>query len=733
MRLTRRAATVAVAVLTLSPVLAHASSTPGLPVVDTARASALPSSWPAVPVAERVQPWLAEQLTTVGKGAIRVMVSGETTAAATAAATAAGLTVQQTWSSVGVVVAVGTPDAVRAVVTKPGVTYVEGDQSLERHLSTAHTATRSSEALDVYKAPDGSSVDGTGVTIAVVDSGIDGRHPSFQQDGASKVVRNLENACTVLSGPTDVCFQQEPTNDTDTNSAGGHGTHVAGIAAGVEVTTTSPRQETLRGSAPDARLVGLSVGAGLSLINVNAAMQWIVDHQARPCRGADDQAGGPDADCPPIRVTNHSYGPTSTPQGGFTHDPNSATSRLQLALNDKGVVTVWSAGNRGGDGSIAQTSPNGMNPLPGTLMVANYDDGGIGSRDNGLNSSSSRGDATKPLTFPDLSAPGTNITASCRPYLAVCSTGGDFVNGPGATDVGTFNTISGTSMAAPYIAGVVAQLFEADPTLTPAEAEDLLEDTAYKYTAGAAYEDDPSNPDNTSSFDKGHGLVDVHAALALLNGLPAPDAPAPTCTATSPQVSDAEGDASQIVLLDTPLPSQQSLDVREGRLTWDGDTQQLSFTISVTDLSAGPPAGAIGEYFRFYVTRNSDAETYVVANRRPDAAGGNRFSLVQFNSGASTPLTGTFDEASDTVTVVLPAADYAEVIPGQTLAEGDTFSVGQVLGQRDTGRLTLTADTASGSCPYVLAAPAGSTAPACQPNGKGNGGKGRNGCPAGTR
>jgi serine protease AprX len=163
-----------------------------------------------------------------------------------------------------------------------------------------------------------------------------------------------------------------------------------------------------------------------------------------------------------------------------------------------------------------------MNPLPGTLMVANYDDGGVGSRDNALNPSSSRGDADKPLTFPDLSAPGTRITAACRPYLAVCSTGGDFVHGPGPGDIGTFNTISGTSMAAPYVAGVVAQLLEADPTLTPAGVEDLLEDTAHKYTSGAAYEPDPTNPDGTSSFDKGHGLVDVLAALAALNDLPPP-------------------------------------------------------------------------------------------------------------------------------------------------------------------------------------------------------------------
>lgn len=732
MRLTRRAATLAVAALTLTPVLAHAGPALQLPAAATGSAAAPPPSWPPVPVAERLQPWLAGELARAGTAPLRVMVSGETTAAATAAAEASGLTVQQTWDDVAVVVAVGTADAVRAVVTRPGVTYVEGDQPLERHLSTAHTATRSAEALPVYRAPDGSAVDGTGVTIAIVDSGIDGRHPAFQRDGASKVVRNLENVCTQVSGPTDVCFQQEPTNDTDTNSAGGHGTHVAGIAAGMPVTTTRPRQETLRGSAPDATLVGLSVGAGLSLINTNAAMQWVVDHQAHPCRSADQQEGAPDAACPPIRVTNHSYGPTTTPQGGFTFDPNSATARLQSALAAKGVVTVWSAGNRGGDGSIAQTSPNGMNPLPGTLMVANYDDGGVGSRDKGLNSSSSRGDATKPLTFPDLMAPGTAITSACRPYLAVCSTGVDFVDGPGPTDIGTFNTISGTSMAAPYIAGVVAQLFESDPGLTPAQVEDLLEDTAYKPSFGAAYESDPSNPDDTSSFDKGHGLVDVHAALAALNGLPEPGAPAPLCTASSPQVSDPEGDASQVVLVDTPLASQPSLDVRQGRLAWDAATQLLTLTISVTDLSAGPPDGAIGEYFRFYFTRNADAETYVVANRRPAEAGGNRFSLNQFDSGATTPLTGSFDEASSTVTVLLPAGDYGKVIPGQVLAEGDTVSVGQILGQRDGVRATLTADTAAGSCPFALQT-AGPAPAECEPTGKGKDGRGRGGCQGRTR
>ena len=84
---------------------------------------------------------------------------------------------------------------------------------------------------------------------------------------------------------------------------------------------------------------------------------------------------------------------------------------------------------------------------------------------------------------------------------------------PGATDLGTFNTISGTSMAAPHIAGIVAQLFEDSPNATPAQIEAALKSTAYRYTDGAAY---TSAGGYTTSFDKGVGLVDVVAAATAL-------------------------------------------------------------------------------------------------------------------------------------------------------------------------------------------------------------------------
>ena len=68
-------------------------------------------------------------------------------------------------------------------------------------------------------------------------------------------------------------------------------------------------------------------------------------------------------------------------------------------------------------------------------------------------------------------------------------------------------------MAAPHIAGIVAQLFQANPAATPAQVEAALKSTAYKFTDGAAYE---AGPLGTTSYDKGYGLVDVVAAVAAL-------------------------------------------------------------------------------------------------------------------------------------------------------------------------------------------------------------------------
>lgn len=446
---------------------------------------------------------LADELTRLGAGVpTSVMVHGATLQQARDAVAATGMTAVTSFDRIGVVVATGTGSQVQAVRAEPGVTYVEGNAPIDLFQDTSNVATRGYEATQTLTGADGEKLTGNGVSVAVIDSGVDPTHPYFtEEDGSSAVVANLKTLCDPLEA---VCSVQEvpSTVDTDTLSVGGHGTHVNGIVAGNPVTLGDGKQ--LQGAAPGAKLVSLSTGAGLFIIGADAALNWVLENHEAPC-GADVPA----AECPPIKVTNNSYGPS----GGGEFDPESATVKLQRALAADGVVTVWANGNDGGDGSESLSNPPGMDPTGGIISVASYYDQDSGTRDGVVSEFSSRGRDGDQSTYPDISAPGENITSSCRLYLPICATGLAPENGPGLLDVGTFNTISGTSMAAPHIAGIAAQLFQANPSATPAQVEDAMKSTAHKYSDGAAYEPAPLG---TTSYDKGYGLVDVVAAAQAI-------------------------------------------------------------------------------------------------------------------------------------------------------------------------------------------------------------------------
>jgi serine protease AprX len=459
----------------------------GLSLVPTAPAQA---SSPLAPVSNA----LAQQLTNL-TGAIPVFVHGTSIAAARQAVTDSGLALVTAWDKIGVAIARGNAGQIQAARSHAGVTYVEGDQKIQLDLSTSNVATRGEQTRAQLHDAQGRPVDGRGVSAAIIDTGVDGTHPFFKNaDGSSAVKLNLKNICGPLTEvglalpvPNDSCFADlTAVNDTDTLSVGGHGTHVAGIVAGRDTQLSDGSK--LHGAAPGATLISLSVGAGLSIFGADSALNWVLDHHANPCAG-----------CPPIKVSNNSYGPT----GGGAFDPNSATVKLQRALVTAGVLTVWAAGNDGPSNSA--TNPPGQDPTGGIIMVASYDDQGTGTRNGAVSSFSSRGLAGHPETYPDISAPGSNITSSCRLYLAICSTGLAPQNGPGLLDIGTFNTISGTSMATPHIVGIVTQLLQVNPNATPAQIENAIKSTAYKFANGAPYQ-------NGTSVDKGAGLVDVFAA-----------------------------------------------------------------------------------------------------------------------------------------------------------------------------------------------------------------------------
>jgi len=608
-------------------------------------------------------------------GTITVLVHGSGPGVAAEAARAAGLTVLGELRSIHVAVVAGAAERVRALVGAPGVTHVEVNRTLPLHLETARTATRVAE----QRTTAGMGFDGRGETIAVVDGGVDGTHPMFRRpDGSSKVVRNFRIAChDVLCsrGNAEPFFVEVA--DSDSEGAGGHGTHVAGIAAGRDVKTADGH--ALAGVAPGADVIAFGSGATIEIYGAAASLDWIVRHHADPCGNRA---------CPPITVVNNSYGPD-----GAAWDPESAIAKLEVELVKRGVTVVFSNGNGdafgdGGDGSDNRSNPYAQAPFLGVLAVANYDDADSGTRDGALDGSSSRGQKDQPATWPDLSAPGTNITSACRAYQPMCD--GALSSDP------NYGTISGTSMAAPHVSGAVAVLQQAARAhlgrrLSPAEVENLLEDSAHKFGAGAAYAPDPSNSDNPSSFDKGHGLLDLVNAINLLRGAPlttasaGPAAAAAACAPDARLVEDPKGDATGFAIADTGS-NEPTLDVTRVGVSGDPAKQELVVTFRFADLTARNPSGTTG--IQVEGTLNVGDFTVDLSARR--AGSGATFIAND------TEVAGAFDPAKDTVTVRVPRAVIGTGAFGQlrvsALADGFTRR------SYDPTPLGPTADEFSGTC-----------------------------------
>ncbi|HVQ99430.1 MAG TPA: S8 family serine peptidase, partial [Mycobacterium sp.] len=268
--------------------------------------AAMPASAEPAPVP--LSPSLVGQLLSASFGRMPVMVHGATLADAERAVDATGMQRVSTFRKIGVVVAQATKQQVEAARIQPGVTYLEGDQPIAVHAapaappqvttrSTSLVATRGLEARQTLFGANGAALDGSGISIAVIDSGIDPTHPAF---AGGKVVRALKSTCLDESNTDTNCIRDMPTGvDTDTLSLGGHGTHVSSIAAGRSVTLSDGT--TVSGAAPGAKIVSLSTGAAVVIVSADSSLNWVLEHHAKPCGDTVSAA-----QCPPIRVVNNS-------------------------------------------------------------------------------------------------------------------------------------------------------------------------------------------------------------------------------------------------------------------------------------------------------------------------------------------------------------------------------------------------------------------------------------------
>ena len=531
----------------------------------------------------------------------------------------------------GVAAVVGTPEEIRILAGRPGIAGLYPNHELEMFSESALTATgvvalRRNENLSVLRDRSGLPYDGSGVSIAVIDSGIDATHEMFVRDGETKVDVNLRQVCPWPSDdeadPPDGCGSWIPLENTDFGGVVPHGTSVAAVAAGYERTT--PSGAWVSGVAPGARLVGLGAGFGLQTFNVVSAMNWVLEHHENPCG---------DGSCPPIRVVNNSWG--WQPDGYY--NPDNPVNRLVSALVDAGIVVVFGAGNDEGDGSAGTVSDYAINPLPGVISAANYYDGDFGDQDVGVNYESSRGRRGDPATYPDLSAPGTEV-------LTACPTGPP--SGPNLCELpqpsrdGEYQKQDGSSFSAPHVAGVVALLLDADPSLRPPEVEDILEDTAHPFGDASEYIDDVyldhqgvprGNADHQTSYRAGHGLVDAVAALSRVLARGKHTAP-PTCKKDhSPSISviDAVGDGF--------FPSAAH-EIERVDAHWPRGSDTLELTLELSDLLAVP---IVREYFELHVV--VDGSYVIVFLDRTSA--GSHFGVFRGDVAVS----GTLDTQEDVI------------------------------------------------------------------------------------
>lgn len=314
--------------------------------------------------------------------------------------------------------------------------------------------------VDIRAANSGQALTGRNITVAVLDTGINGGH----QDLAGKIAQNVRLA-DIQSAPTGFVYPVPVEGLANTDPVSGHGTFVSGIVAG----RGSASNGKFAGVASGARLLGLSAG-DYNLTHVLAGFDYILD------QGAVYNT----------RVVNCSFSAT-TPFD--LHDPVNVATKM---LTDSGVNVVVSAGNSGaGNGTL--------NPYAAAPWVI-----GVGSTDYSgrLADFSSRGKFGDELQHPTVLAPGVNI-ASLRSLGTVTGVGG--VAGADQSrltpsELPFYTTASGTSFSAPQVAGAVALMLEADPSLTPAEVKDIISRTATPLPQYFYHE-------------AGAGMMNTHAAV----------------------------------------------------------------------------------------------------------------------------------------------------------------------------------------------------------------------------
>ncbi len=371
---------------------------------------------------------------------------------------------------------------------------------------------------------------GQGMTIAIIDTGVDYLHTDFGGPGGGyadndpTVIGDAPNFPGVkIAGGYDFAgedynadpdagdYQPVPRPDPDPMDCYGHGTHVAGTVAGYGVNAVGARYLGPYGAdlnfsdfligpgvAPEAEIYALKIFGcrGATELTVQA-IEWAVDPN-----GDGDLSDRMD-------VINMSIG---SPFGSL-YDPSAVASDNAAAI---GVIVVASAGNTGdvyfatgspaiADRAISVAAVGLPNPTPGAEALLSY--------------FSARGPrAPDSALKPDVAAPGQGVVSARA--------------GSGSQAL----RLSGTSMAAPHVAGAMALLRQARPDWSVEELKALAMNSA-RFPAGSSLNGSGAVYGPTRT---GAGVIDLGAAVATTLLAYSADAPgAVSLSFGAPEVLDA--------------------------------------------------------------------------------------------------------------------------------------------------------------------------------------------------
>ncbi|WP_407929715.1 S8 family peptidase [Kangiella shandongensis] len=394
-----------------------------------------------------------------------------------------GITDGVQFKSLPIVGVVATPAQIEQLSQMDGVRSIFANRELEYYNAESRELTGAEKVqTDDFRLRNGMTFTGKGVTVMVNDSGIDATHADLEY--GSKVVENVQAITHAqalsLAGVSGVWVEGQLNTDLNV----GHGTHCAGTVAGWGTNSDGK----YKGAAPGAELVGYGSGAGLSILDALGGYDYALTHMFEFNS--------------PIRVMSNSWGSSGK------YEPNGPISVASYKAYKLGMISVFAAGNSG----PGEDTHNPYAQIPWGLSV------GAGTKQGTLIDFSSRGKRGESGDFimPDgtewtysnevsIVAPGVDII-STRAATNVVSNGGEADLEAIETEyVPYYTMISGTSMATPHVAGVIAMMLEANPNLTPLETKRLLQETA-------------TNIPGYEKWEVGAGHVNAYAAVAAALG-----------------------------------------------------------------------------------------------------------------------------------------------------------------------------------------------------------------------